>query len=371
MVEGIAERFELTIVARRIAGGVEISQPPDARFEFSVGSAGRVRFAAFVARYLAANRGKFDYVVAQGYGLAAFAANAASRILRLPSAMMVCSPTEVYYKCRVHDPSSEKPYRASEFAALEAFARLNARIGRRYIAISRYLADTIRSHGANTRVDVIPVYGVDISKYHPSHDSKESLRAKRSLPESGKVVFFSSRIAPEKDSHTLLAAFGIVLARQRDLWLLHRSGGYGGFRREAERRGLANRVIATDAVHPHHELPLDYQASDLCVQASREEGLGFSPLEAMACGVPVIASAVGGLKETVIDNVTGWNYPVGDAAELANCIEAALDNSVEANRRATAGLAMVRERFERRTVFDKLEALIDSDVSHISSPTVG
>ena len=138
---------------------------------------------------------------------------------------------------------------------------------------------------------------------------------------------------------------------------MHRSGGYQSFIKEAERFGIAARAIATEAVHPHRQLPLDYQASDLCVQASREEGLGFSPLEALSCEVPVIAAAVGGLKETIIDNQTGWTYPAGDAEALANRIEAALDDPTEAARRAAAGRKMVCAIYDQQIVFDQLEKM--------------
>ena len=160
----------------------------------------------------------------------------------------------------------------------------------------------------------------------------------------------------------MLAALRILLDRGRDLWLLHRSGGYVAFRAEAERIGVAHRLIATDAVHPHRELPADYQASDICVQASREEGLGFSPIEAMACGIPVVASAVGGLRETVIDGRTGWSYRPGDAHKLAKCIEEILDNPAEAERRSREGLRLVRDRFDHRDAFDRLEAVITQDL---------
>jgi glycosyltransferase involved in cell wall biosynthesis len=122
-------------------------------------------------------------------------------------------------------------------------------------------------------------------------------------------------------------------------------------------------VIATDAVHPVKELPLDYQACDLLVQASREEGLGFSPLEALACATPVIAAAVGGLRETIIDGETGWTYPVGDAAALAARIGEALDDPAEAQRRAGAGREMVCRRYERRIVFDRLTDVLTRRVS--------
>jgi glycosyltransferase involved in cell wall biosynthesis len=180
------------------------------------------------------------------------------------------------------------------------------------------------------------------------------LRRARRLPEAGSILFFSSRVAPEKDSDTLLDAFARLRQQGRDVYLLHRSGGFERLVSDARRRGIADRVIASDAVDPRDELPLDYAASDLCVQASRAEGLGYSVLEAMACGVPVVASAVGGLMETVVDGSTGWSCPPRDPAALHGRIGDALDHPVEARRRADAALRMVRERYDGDKAFDRL-----------------
>ena len=297
----------------------------------------------------------------QGYALAALAANLAARFTRIPTAMLVCSPIELYYRCREINPAPDKPYRAHEMLALQALARANAMLGKRYFVLSEHLAEVVRGHGTKNSVDVVPIYGVDTYLFAPPSEPKATLKARAGLPASGSLIFFSSRIAPEKDAGTLLAAVASLLARGRDLWLLHRSGGYRELIREAERFGVASRVIATDAVHPHHELVDDYQASDLCVQASREVGLGFSPLEAMSCQVPVVAAAVGGLKETVMDGCTGWTYPVGNSEALASRVEEVLDNPHKARRRAAAGREMVCRRYDRRVVFDQLERLITDD----------
>jgi glycosyltransferase involved in cell wall biosynthesis len=90
------------------------------------------------------------------------------------------------------------------------------------------------------------------------------------------------------------------------------------------------------------------------VQASRDEGLGFSVLEALACEVPVVATAVGGLRETIRDGDTGWTYPAGDAVALARALVTVLDGSEHATAAARRGRALVRQSFERRVVFDEL-----------------
>ena len=98
----------------------------------------------------------------------------------------------------------------------------------------------------------------------------------------------------------------------------------------------------------------------MVVQSSREEGLGFAPLEALACEVPVIATQVGGLRETIVDGETGWTYPVGDAAALAGAVRAVAANPLEAKRRAAKGRAMVEERFERVRVFEQLASVLQA-----------
>ena len=354
LVEGLAEKFNLTLVSRQVKNGVAISQPTAVQFTAIEGPASRFQFAQFVWKYLKQQREQFDYVMVQGYGVAAVAANLASRFTGTPTAMLVCSPIEAYYSCRRAYSMPDKPFRGYELRSFQAIARLNATIGQQYLVLSQYLAEVVRSHGTQKPVSIIPVYGVDTNLFVPPSEPKAELKARRGLPTTGSLIFFSSRIAPEKDSETLLLALQRLLKEGRDLWLLHRSGGYQSFIKEAERYGIAERVIATDAVHPHQQLPLDYQACDLCVQSSRQEGLGFSPLEALACGVPVIASAVGGLRETVIDGQTGWTYPVGDSDALAKCIEAALDNPDEAARRTSTGRDLVCKKYDQGIVFGQL-----------------
>lgn len=362
LVDGLANRFNLSVLARRIEGGVEISQPPTRPFPIAVGPASKLKFAVHVWRHLRANKQRIDRVLVQGYGLAAFAANLAGRFNRTPTAMLVCSPVEDYYRCRKANREKGKPFLRRELWALSALARMNALIGQRYIVLSRYLSSIVKKHGRRLPVTVIPIYGVDTMIFTPPTESKADVKARLSLPLEGTLIFFSSRVAPEKDAETLLEAFRMLLRRGQDVWLLHRSGGHREFLRAAEEFGVADRVIATDAVHPHRQLPDDYRASDLCVQASREEGLGFSPLEALACGVPVVASAVGGLRETIIDGETGWTYPSGNADALARCIEEALGDNEEAARRAALGREMVRAVYERAHVFERLTKTVEGVV---------
>ena len=303
------------------------------------------------------SKNEFDVLLAQGYGSAALVTNLAGRFAGKPVIMLVCSPIEAYYHCRLSNPDGARPYRRYKAWLFDVVAQLNAKLGGTYVVLSQYLAEVVRAHGTRSPIHVVPVYGVDTTIFAPSQEPKCAIKARLNLPTTGALILFSSRIAPEKDSETLLGAVRRLLDSGRDILLLHRSGGYKAFLRDAERFGIGRRVIATDAVHPHRQLAPDYQACDVCVQASREEGLGFSPLEALACGTPVIASAVGGLRETIVDGRTGWTYPVGDVEALARSIEAVLDDPAEAARRGFAGRGMVCANYDCRSVFDQLAGI--------------
>src|SRR5690606_22447621 len=272
---------------------------------------------------------------------------------------LVGSPVEAHYRGR-RFPDSGRPYRAVEYAALSALAGLNARIGQRYVALSPYLASVIRAHGTGRPIDVIPVYGVDTAAFTPPTEAREALRARLGLPSGVPLLFFSSRIAPEKDAGTLLEAVRLLRERGRRVCLVHLSGSYRAFVQRAEAHGVAPLVHAGDALPPDASLADVYRAVDLCVQASRGEGLGFSVLAALACGVPVVATAVGGLRDTIRDGDTGWTVPPGDPAALADVIGAVLDSPDEAAARAARGRALVAREYERSLVFERLWRLLDS-----------
>jgi glycosyltransferase involved in cell wall biosynthesis len=354
LVEGLAQRFALTVLARRTHRGRPINHPPRLPADIRLGPGGHVQFGYWVYRQLRALSP--DRVLVQDYGLTAAATHLAAR-RGPPAFMLVCNPAETYHRSRRVAGMSGRPYRPFALRVLEALARVNARIGRHYIVLSEHLGDVVRSHGGKLPVSVIPVYGVDTARFAPGHRPREELKAALGVPTDRPLLFFSSRIAPEKDHETLLGA----VRRLRDegvvIHALNLSGGHETFARAAAALGLGDQCTARGTIHPD-ALPAVYQAADLCVQASRAEGLGFSALEALACGTPVVATAVGGLSETIVPGETGWTYPAGDVAALAAAVREALSDPAEGARRAARGRLLVQERYERRLVFDRLEDLL-------------
>ena len=108
--------------------------------------------------------------------------------------------------------------------------------------------------------------------------------------------------------------------------------------------GVAERVRLIGQV-ARTEMPALLRSADLVVCSPWYEPFGLVPLEAMACGVPVVAGAVGGLLDSVVDNVTGAHVPLGDPAALAAAIEALLDAPDHRAELSRAGLERVRSRY--------------------------
>jgi glycosyltransferase involved in cell wall biosynthesis len=95
--------------------------------------------------------------------------------------------------------------------------------------------------------------------------------------------------------------------------------------------------------------------SDVFVLSSRSEGFPVSILEAMAAGLPVVASDVGGVSEAVVDDETGLLVPPGDAAALAAALERLARDPDLAARLGDAGFRRLRERFSWDAILKRWE----------------
>ena len=102
------------------------------------------------------------------------------------------------------------------------------------------------------------------------------------------------------------------------------------------------------------ELPPLYVRSELVVMPSFYEPLGMSQIEALGLGVPVVASRVGGIPETVHDRRTGLLAAPDDVEGWIEALSWALEHRAEMRAMAAAGRADVRERFELSKVLDEL-----------------
>jgi glycosyltransferase involved in cell wall biosynthesis len=115
-------------------------------------------------------------------------------------------------------------------------------------------------------------------------------------------------------------------------------------RQVARRAGVADRVRLLGAV-PRTDMPALLRSADVVVCAPQYEPFGIVPVEAMACGVPVVATAVGGIVDTVIDGATGILVPPGRPDQIASAVRQLLAEPFWREAYGTAGVDRARSRY--------------------------
>ena len=212
--------------------------------------------------------------------------------------------------------------------------------------------------------------GVDIDLFRPLDQAR--VRQRLGLPLSEPIVLFVGRIEPLKGIDTLLRAVAQIQTPLRLLIVggdekdANRKATLGALAREL---GIADRVEFVDAVG-HDRLPLFYNAADVCVVPSHYESFGLVALEAMACGVPVVASSVGGLRDTVRDGETGYLVPWRCPEPFAQRLELVLGNQ---DLRRSLGLIArsAVERFRWSDVACRVEEIYHDLVSRSRGVALG
>jgi D-inositol-3-phosphate glycosyltransferase len=288
------------------------------------------QFTSSVLEFVEDNQLRYDLIHSH-YWLSAVVARELSARWQLPTVHM--SHTLGLVKLEVSDEEAD----TESDIRIEIERRIMREAGA-LVAASEIEADELtRLYGADpAKVSIVPC-GVDTDVFRPIRqvDAREAL----GRDQCERLVLFVGRIEQIKGIDVLLDALGLLFKRRPDLrgelCLLVVGGALdpGDDAPETEKvqelRRLVHEHRMEDSVDfvgsvDQDRLALWYSAADLCAVPSLTESFGLVALEAMACGVPVVATRVGGLQTVVEDGGSGLLVAPGDHAALAEAMEQVL-----------------------------------------------
>ncbi|MCW7536310.1 glycosyltransferase family 1 protein [Aquabacterium sp. A7-Y] len=212
--------------------------------------------------------------------------------------------------------------------------------------------DLVRLYGADEHKMVMVPCGFDPAEFAPM--DRGMARRELGLDENEFVVLQLGRLVPRKGIDNVIRSLA-HLAREVPARLLVVGGEsdqpdetvtpeIGRLRRIAEDVGVASRVTFTGR-RQREQLRRYYCAADVFVTTPWYEPFGITPLEAMACGTPVVGSEVGGIQYTVMQGVTGYLVPAQDPAALAERLSHLHANPTLARALGRAGIRRARSLF--------------------------
>jgi glycosyltransferase involved in cell wall biosynthesis len=229
-----------------------------------------------------------------------------------------------------------------------------------YVAVSRDVRDNVqRLNDCPPEKLAVIENGIDVVRYGGATDERSAAREALGLPADAWVVGSVGRFAPEKDYPFLVRAVAPLLGPADRLVIVGEGETMGAVRAEVSARGVEPFVLLPGR---RGDVPRLLAAFDIFVLSSRMEGMPLVVLEAMAAGVPVVATAVGGLPGLITEGETGFLVPSGDEAALRARLVALRAEPTRARAAATLARAHVRERHSRETMVRRyLELYAEAD----------
>ncbi len=215
---------------------------------------------------------------------------------------------------------------------------------RRATAVVSY-GDTLQHLRGGVRPDTVDVPpGLDATS--PPPPPGLDVRRELNVPRDAFVVLFVGRLVPIKNLPLLMEGFARAVHQNARLHLLLCGEGQlrAPLERRVERLGLRDRVHWAGYV-PHQDLAAYYRASDALAITSAYDNFPFVVLEAMAAGLPVVGTRVGGIPLQVDEGATGLLVRPGDADELARVFTALAQDRGRASRMGEAARDRVRTEF--------------------------
>ncbi len=225
--------------------------------------------------------------------------------------------------------------------------------------ISNWLVQRARRYGYQGKISLIP-NGVDLDKFKFLKPDI-NLRLKLKINQNDKIILTTSRLVNKNDIATLIKAFKILINNEYSTYLI--IAGSGKLERKLKRLTrqlkLENKITFLGQLK-HNELLPYYAIADIFVRSSLSEGQGISFLEAMAAGIPVIATSVGGIPDFIFDKQTGLFCQIKSAQNLAQQIKLLFEDKELYLTIQKNALQLIREKYDWQQISQHMNDLFNT-----------
>lgn len=308
-------------------------------------------------------RDRYDLIFVSGYRIIGLAAVLIGKLFRKPVVLKADSQGEM--SGEFFDSGLKKigvSHSSFPFSLFLRFRNFILKKAESFSAISPEIASEWISTGIPSgKVHLIP-NAVDMTRFTPADAVQKSrLREDLGLPRQAAIAIYTGRLVSYKGLPLLLKVWKEIACKHEDcLLLLAGTGGLDIHNCEDELReyvtasGLEEYVRFLGAVQNVE----DYlQAADLFVFPTENDAFPSSLVEAMACGLPVIATPVGAIKTILTHQETGWLIQPQNGPQLFDALHVLLSDRLLASRLGQAAWQSVQERYSATTVTGRYSSL--------------
>jgi glycosyltransferase involved in cell wall biosynthesis len=231
-----------------------------------------------------------------------------------------------------------------------------------FVAICNDIASELTTHGVNSKAIHLVPNMVDTRKFRPvDQHAKQLLRSRLAVSQENTIITYTGRLVSYKGLPLLMEVWRELQGKRKNIsLLLLGSGGIDIHNCEAELKayvrshGLQESVHFAGDVRNVHEY---LQASDIFIFPTESDAFPLALVEAMACGLPVISTPVGGIKDIITHLHDGVIVEAGNYQQIHNALDAVITDTALAARLGAAAWRTVQDRYSAENVTQKYVTL--------------
>jgi teichuronic acid biosynthesis glycosyltransferase TuaC len=214
------------------------------------------------------------------------------------------------------------------------------------VSVSSALKDAVEKIAVPKKTVKVVYNGCDLEDFTFSSQNRQRYRHKMNISEDEKVIIFVGELKKSKGIIELITAFNKLMPKYPKLhsFIVGNGPEYSNVKTEISANKLDKKVHLLGN-QEHNEVSKWLSAADIFILPTHYEGLPNAVLEAMACGLPVIATNVGGIPEVVINGTTGILIDVNDVSSIIESVDCLIMNKELAKKIGAHGREVIKNKF--------------------------